>query len=281
MNAFFFIKKNLAILQEFVQQRTHLENQQKKLNNLNIENDEKRKNFPITSKKFADDEHEEKFFKQQQTKQNQESTTNNQHYYHKEEINHPFENSIGSTSSEDNNNPDLNDLKKSMHKGASSAAFLLSKLKKSNTNQSFSPIIKLDSKISNSKSFDNDSTTPRNHPCQVINPIPIRLSASSSVDSTQIIDDNQLNSSRISINNKSLNEGLLTPSNLKITNSKIWKSASVTPSTTSGQPAISSATGGPTEKKTWSSLLAASNEEKQSKTSLLSHLSNLSKLKNK
>ena len=167
-----------------------------------------------------------------------------------------------------------------MHKGASSAAFLLSKLKKSNTNQSFSPIIKLDSKI-NSKSFDNDSTTPRNHPCQVINPIPIRLSASSSVDSTQIIDDNQLNSSRISINNKSLNEGVLTPSNLKITNSKIWKSASVTSSTTSGQPGYSSATGGTTEKKTWSSLLAASNEEKQSKISLLSHLSNLSKLKNK
>ena len=262
----------MAILQEFVQQRTQLGNQQKKLNNLNIENDEnKRKNFLLLSnnKKFGDDEHEELFFKQQQSKHNQESKTSNDH---QEQMSHPFENSIGSTSSEDNNNPDLNDLKKSMHKGASSAAFLLSKLKKSSTNQSFSPIIKLDSK-SNSKSFDNDST-PRNHLCQVINPIPIRLSASSSVDSTQMIDDNnQLNSSRISINNKSLNEGVLTPSSLKITNSKIWKSASVTSSTAGVATAP--------EKKTWSSLLAASNEDNISKTSLLSHLSNLSKFKNK
>lgn len=141
-----------------------------------------------------------------------------------------------------------------MHKGASSTAFLLSKMKKSfatsspaskSDQQIFSPIIKVESinyldTKSGSKSFDND-LTPRNH-CQLLNPIPIRLSASSSFDSTQINDENNpSNSSHLSFNNNDI----LTPSKLKITNSKIWKS------TSSASPIQSN------EKKTWSSLLAA------------------------
>lgn len=226
--------KNFSVqLQEFVQQRTQLENHQKKLNILNFENEEKRASFSLASRKFGE-EHEELFFKlQTQQQQPCQDTQAQQPNF--------FENSIGSTSSsDDNNNPNLS-LKKSMHKGASSTAYLLSKLnKKSFTTSSpvkseqqiFSPIIKantssLENKNS-SKSFDND-LTPRST-YQLINPIPIRLSVSSSIESTIINDENHLNSSRMS-NNKS--DSGLTPSKLKISNSKIWKSASVSSSSQS------------------------------------------------
>ena len=215
----------------------------------------------MNESKFGE-EHENLFLEMQKDRQNNElsqsspntkSDSNSlQQKSHKLALLSPNDMNFLNNSASSEENRDS--LKKSLHTGNN--GFIFSKTKKQNSDHgqiklcSFSPIARVEpdevrteveaiSKEPESSRFNNQSLTPRSY--KLVNPVPIRLSTSASLDLSiskqQFNLNEETNSSRSLVSSQdgepfarssSGNSDLLNlaPSRIKMSNSKIWKSAS-------------------------------------------------------
>ena len=247
------------MLQEFLQRRNHLEKQQQKFE----KNNEAKK---FNSIMFSD-EHERLYLdyhKQTENSQKILHSTKNDFFSPTTELNFLTNSSqMLSETEEDNNETTLNNrnnvfdpLQRSLHKGREFFHFKTQTQKPRSDEHDkfkiyeFSPILNnadknnlsIEAEISN---INLQKLTPRSH--NLLNPKPIRLNVSSSLDSSvsfkvshkhdeDMVGDNLLNASSGS-NRSSKRGGLidsretLAPSNIKMSSSKIWNQS--TPSSKS------------------------------------------------